>query len=838
MDVHTEAAEPSSSSSPPSPSSEGTITIRCDRAEQAGQNNGEIFKRLVKQYHIPEDNYYDLFHTVRVSTAIGDPALPLMIPEASAQSRFFQHDPTLIASLSQMIQAESQVPMELQSMAILTLEAIGRSRTRINDVLSAMNASASHGVLLYLLRKVASNMCEEEVIYPQSFIEALLSFVTYLVSTHTGGGMIVSAGLVPILVAMMRSQQFSQIKNVAKVAALLDSTVYGWKAFDNFYDVGGREVLVDRIKEQVGLSIDYLQETNQLESIMASKPVTAAATAVPHERIALIKSLFKFVLHLMQSSGNAEGMRNLIDTSLPASIGRVMQNSRVFGSSILALAVNIMATFIHNEPASLSVLQEIHLPDLFLDMVALGIPPASDMISAVPNAFGAICLNSNGLALFNERQPLPIFFRIFTSNEFVRILQDSEVAGSAGIAMDELMRHQPSLKDKILEEILGVLDRVAVIGSTDAPDWLRLRPTIYLQAAAAAPVDEEQRMATDEEQDAVKEKEKDNYVAEYIEISVKFLEGVIQNATHCRDFIRLGGVDKLLRYFSLTTLPYDFAASNASYSLSNLFRIMSEINPNAVVSAVLKQLELAREPLQPLLERGKEPSALASYIDITHDDQSTEANRVFRALATMHGLIGLLSDIYAAPLFSQGRWTHSVVQILAEEQGQFVIPMMAQLYRMCTWETIQLRHAVPASWDVAAEKLRDAKGANASSNSGSSNTNQSNRGQRASPTATEEAATGMEPRIARNMAALVYLLTELPSQRTLALKLARAVAQSFKEILTWGQPEQGIELRELPYWTNALRLLPQLFLEASEASTDEHKEKHLAMELIINWFKV
>jgi E3 ubiquitin-protein ligase HUWE1 len=39
----------------------------------------------------------------------------------------------------------------------------------------------------------------------------------------------------------------------------------------------------------------------------------------------------------MQSSGNAEGMRNLIDTTLPASIGRVMQNSRVFGSSILAL---------------------------------------------------------------------------------------------------------------------------------------------------------------------------------------------------------------------------------------------------------------------------------------------------------------------------------------------------------------------------------------------------------------------------------------------------------------------------------------------------------------------
>ncbi|KAI8051112.1 hypothetical protein BDF22DRAFT_89497 [Syncephalis plumigaleata] len=861
-----------------------------------------------------------------------------MIPEVSAQSRFFQHDPTLIASLSQMVQSDSKdVPMELQSMAILTLEAIGRSSARINDVLSAMNASASHGVLLYLLRKVASNMCEDEVIYTQQFIEALLSFVTYLVSAHTSGGMIVSAGLVPILVSMMRSQQFSQIKNVAKVAALLDSTVYGWKAFDNFYDVGGREVLVDRIKEQVDLSIEHLQETNQLEEIMASKPTTAAATAVPHERIALIKSLFKFVLHLMQSSGNAEGMRNLIDTTLPASIGRVMQNSRVFGSSILALAVNIMATFIHNEPASLSVFQEIQLPNIFLDMVDLGIPPASDMIAAVPNAFGAICLNSTGLALFNERQPLSVFFRIFTMSEFVRILQDSEVAGSAGGAMDELMRHQPSLKDKIFEEIISVLDRVVVLGSTEAPEWLRSRPNIYLQAANTSSKDDDTETSSNEEQDPIKEKEKDNYVAEYIEITVKFLEGVLQNLTHCRDFIRLGGVDKLLRYFTLTTLPYDFASSHASYSLSNLFRSICEVDPNAVLSAVLNQLRLAREPLLPLLERGKEKSAFSSFIDITNESQLEEANRMFRAMVTMHGLVGLLSDIYAAPLFSQGRWTHPVIQVPMDDHGQLVLPMMGQLYRMCTWETIQLRQAVPASWNAAAEKLRESKmNSNTTSNSNTSSNQQQNTTAVESSSTTEEPTSMdvdttdtttttttsisnsnnettkststeevVEPRLSGNMAAFTYLLTELPScvgplyqgivrmllprrfadnaQRVLVLKIARSVAQSLKDIFTWGQPEQGIKSSELLYWTNALRLLPQLFVEersnlslyfimvvafaridgldvvfqmldglctlyeqpapedstsSPSSSTDYYKDIHLSMEAIIGWFRV
>lgn len=65
----------STESSLPSPSSEGMITIRCEHAEQTGKSNEEIFQQLVKQHHIPEDVYYDLFHTIRLSTSIGNPAL-------------------------------------------------------------------------------------------------------------------------------------------------------------------------------------------------------------------------------------------------------------------------------------------------------------------------------------------------------------------------------------------------------------------------------------------------------------------------------------------------------------------------------------------------------------------------------------------------------------------------------------------------------------------------------------------------------------------------------------------------------------------------------------------
>jgi E3 ubiquitin-protein ligase HUWE1 len=59
--------------------------------------------------------------------------------------------------------------------------------------------------------------------------------------------------------------------------------------------------------------------------------------AAPHERTALLKAMFKFVLHMMESSGTADGLRNLIDSSLPLSLKSVVEQPQVFGNSVFAL---------------------------------------------------------------------------------------------------------------------------------------------------------------------------------------------------------------------------------------------------------------------------------------------------------------------------------------------------------------------------------------------------------------------------------------------------------------------------------------------------------------------
>ncbi len=46
---------------------------------------------------------------------------------------------------------------------------------------------------------------------------------------------------------------------------------------------------------------------------------------------------------------------------------------------ITSLAINIMATFVHNEPTSLVVIQEAGLPEAFYKAIELGLEPAIEV---------------------------------------------------------------------------------------------------------------------------------------------------------------------------------------------------------------------------------------------------------------------------------------------------------------------------------------------------------------------------------------------------------------------------------------------------------------------------
>jgi len=204
----------------------------------------------------------------------------------------------------------------------------------------------------------------------------------------------------------------------------------------------------------------------------------------------MLKNILRAMQRLMTTAGTTEGLRNLIDTPLLAAVKQVIEHRLIFGPQVFALVTNIAATFVHNEPTSLATLQEAKVPDAFYDSLAQGggIPASNDVLQAIPNAIGAFCLNQAGLTQFAERDLVATYFRIFTSPDHFELLRDRDSAVVIGTAIDELVRHHPSLRDSVMKSMMQVFEDIKVWGAKFVPPEGEQGYTLLPAAAVAAPV--------------------------------------------------------------------------------------------------------------------------------------------------------------------------------------------------------------------------------------------------------------------------------------------------------------------------------------------------------------
>lgn len=107
----------------------------------------------------------------------------------------------------------------------------------------------------------------------------------------------------------------------------------------------------------------------------------------------------------------------------------------------------------------------------------------TQVIQSIPNAIGALCLNETGQAQLKKRPSIiPAIFSIFTSERHLKVLIDKENAVIIGTAVDELIRHHPSLKAPVFDSLQATLSRIEDLGASYVPPadierWYQLMPT-------------------------------------------------------------------------------------------------------------------------------------------------------------------------------------------------------------------------------------------------------------------------------------------------------------------------------------------------------------------------
>ena len=462
---------------------------------------------------VPKDSQYELLTKLRNAHAItNSPStrqeligirllaitnLAYIYPETMFQQKILQQDSEeprrfqLTYQLADLVHPPGNgalgIPPKLQTLALGTLEAFSKQKTKAPDVCAALNVNVNHGVLFYILHKAVTVMATDEVDGEdeqseiEERLEALFSLLEALpTSTPRTGETLVAAGLLEILIEVLNLRTKRAERAHPKVLAFLSTFLYTVRdAMQALANSKGLDAISDLLNYEVQSSLD---RSRQGEGLPEGFKTRSIDYRIPYFQQQSLRVVFKLIAHMMtHGGGNLDRLlRNLIDSpQLLSGLHTVIVNAPVFGSAVWSGAINIMSVFIHNEPTSYAVISEAGLSKGLLETVALhsgpahptevyldftgdtdvsgpgfmnananniarfmndeqsrskrhvkfapvqGILPNSDAILGVPQAFGAICLNHSGMQLFLESGALDSFFKIFESDEHVRSLSPS-----------------------------------------------------------------------------------------------------------------------------------------------------------------------------------------------------------------------------------------------------------------------------------------------------------------------------------------------------------------------------------------------------------------------------
>ncbi|EEB07284.1 HECT domain-containing protein [Schizosaccharomyces japonicus yFS275] len=603
---------------------DGMVGFRIDSSRVLSEPTESLIHGIVAEKHLPKPCMNELLVSIisrkafpkletrrqMVRTGLLALANAVYAHYQVVQSRFLLFDPEIMNHLASLIPQSVNLSQDIKGVCFECLKAFLFKKNMVPSVLAALNVSVSYGLLMNLVRDFTTTIQTQDSNYSREFVDSFYDFLQFLCTSSLGGNMACSAGLASLLGAHLDVTTPHVSYVVARSINLLDHLIDSYTmALPDFSESKGLEMLVKRLDVELKTCIDLVEKGMGNTQVCQTMDY-----AIPYDRYFLLKNMLKFILHLIQSGGSVVELRNLIDSSLITSLTYLFQHAESFGSTLFASATNIMSTFIHNEPTCYGIIQENGLSGAFLDATNRRIFTSPEAITSIPLAFGAICLNTEGMNLFLEKNPLPKFFSIFTSLPHCKSLVSSDSTVMLGNYIDELMRHQPSLKEPIinftgvcindLKKFLDAYSPFDYIGNNEPPHFI------------------------------------------HIETFMSFLENVVANEKHGKIFMEKKILNELLDLVSHPSLAFGFFESpifNACYALLHHLKVMDAIG---TFRPILEIISKSIDELSLILDS----KFLAEMNEalLSHSPMSESVLQATIKLAILNNMTALFSELLSS----------------------------------------------------------------------------------------------------------------------------------------------------------------------------------------------
>ncbi|KAL6153386.1 E3 ubiquitin-protein ligase tom1 [Exserohilum turcicum] len=921
----------------PSSRTNGPKTYELSADKVAKGNIHDLIKEGLES--LPESVHYEFLHKLRTakmfnSGAAGrDDAVAIRLLsianmgyvhiEKEFMARLGQQDADeprrlqLAHQLSELVHPPSNgqtgLSLELQTFTMNALEALAKHKSKAPDICAALSVNVNHGVLFYVVRKLVAGLGEEtgdpDNLEEDEWRDALFSLLNTLPTSQTRTGeQMVAAGLLEILVDVLKLRTAKAERNHPKILNFLDTFVYNLRdAFSALVAAKGLEIIADLMQYEVDISKKLAEENKGMPKEYKTQ---LTDYQIPFYHQQSLRWLFKFLNHMMtHTGGNFDRlMRNLIDSpQLLSSLRTVLSNARIFGSTVWSMAVTILASFIHNEPTSYQVIAEAGLSEAFLETVAgepasestavastnedpsapispprvpgkplaEGILPVAEAISTLPPAFDAICLAEAGMKLFLSSNALARFFEIFESPAHVKALDaDTEMPTLIGNSFDELVRHHPPLRTRVISRLNELITRVVQLCASKAEKegvgaklWTEdasgklfvaggrqaLSGPRQQRTSETAGTDVEMKDADETPNevvafDQVTETEDSSNgptTGQYIRVLCRFLSGFFSNHTMCTIFIEIHGVDSILDISSLACLdPKSSENRSMCEQFGHVVQVLVEQKPHIAVPSLIKRTQQALERLQPLLDHTGKQAFLAPFTSKSTSQDSEHLQRgtqYVKALVTAHTLLGAMTLTFQSQMYGT-RSAHNVSsQVNLADMYARLVDSLGKLHRSCVWEELLLQRNMPTEWEKETRVASSGFGNDEADNvfrigNSAIESPASGEAAAASGTSAENASLSQNSAQFKNTQTLRNLLSKIPTdiapffqslgklllfrrsleayQRQCATVVADQLAQAVIDQLEYEGPKESENVEDrYAYWIVILTSLSQLMIE-------------------------
>lgn len=501
-------------------------------------------------------------------------------------------------------------------------------------------------------------------------------------------------------------------------------------------------------------------------------PSRSSKTCLP-QRAALLKSMLNFLKKAIQEPAFSDSIRHVMEGELPSSLKHIISNSEYYGPSLFLLAIDVVTVYVFQEPSLLSSLQDNGLTDVVLHALLIkDVPATREVLGSLPNVFSALCLNQRGLESFVKRHPFERLFKVLISPAYLSAMRrrrsadpQGDTASNLGNAMDELMRHQPSLKTDATAAIIKLLEELCVLGCD--PRYICWRAANKSENSPSNSNSGNRQLSgqsvgvgvgdngaggggaggssSDEEEEDEEEASTSSHpqreeqpspspvqpgpppqqprektpiaLVDYIHNVMKFVDAILSNNStddHCREFVAQKGLVPLLSILGLPNLPVDYPVAQAAQSVASVCKsILNLAHEPLVLKTGLLQLNEVLNLLKPLHSHMESPGGsvllheLASAPNLETAFTSDTATPLLHAMNAAHGYVVMFVHVC--------RTSQSDIRTLSMNHwgsvlGLTVLQGLSELYMSLVWESTLLLalcsdDSIPAGCDFGKEDM-------------------------------------------------------------------------------------------------------------------------------------